>query len=426
VGLVAGLVFFVVRAGIALVPVLALRVQGKKWAALAAAVAGFCYLWLVGATVPTQRAFLMLALVLLAVALDRSALTMRLVAWAAFVVLLLHPESLTGASFQMSFAAATGLVATYETVRARTFGAASARGLPTRAALYVGGVALTSVVAILATGPFAVYHFNRLALYGLAANMVAVPLTAFWIMPVALVAFALMPLGVDGPALRVMGWGVEGMLATADTVAGWPGSVRLIPSPTLGGLALMVAGGLWLCLWQRRWRLWGLAAVAAGALTVPWTPLPDVMVSGDARLVAVRADDGRLWVNTQRRERFTRDVWLRRQGSARATTWPPWGAAADGQLTCDPLGCLFEKRGLTAALVLDGRALAEDCRTADVVIALVPIARTRCAGPRILIDRFDIWRHGGHAVYLARDGPRAASVRAHRGERPWVRKPERE
>ena len=422
VGLIAGLVFFAVRAAIALVPPVALRVQAKKWAALAAAIAGFCYLWLVGATVPTQRAFLMLALVLLAVALDRSALTMRLVAWAAFVVLLLHPESLTGASFQMSFAAAMGLVATYEVVRTRAFGRTSALGIPARIGLYAGGVALTSVIAILATGPFAVFHFNRLALYGLAANMVAVPLTAFWIMPAALIAFALMPLGLDGPVLTVMGWGVAGMLATAESVAGWPGAVAVLPSPSLTGLGLMAAGGLWLCLWRTRWRLWGLAAIAAGCITVPLTPRPDLLVTGDARLIGVRAQTGELWVSTQRRERFSRDVWLRRLGTQRVHTWPPWGVAEGAALSCDPLACLFRKNGLTAALVKDGRALAEDCRLADVVVAVLPVRRTRCARPTVLIDRFDLWRQGAHAVYLARDGPRVETVRARRGDRPWVRR----
>jgi competence protein ComEC len=426
VGLIAGLVFFAARASIALVPPLAVRVQAKKWAALAAAVAGFCYLWLVGATVPTQRAFLMLALVLLAVALDRSALTMRLVAWAAFVVLLLHPESLTGASFQMSFAAAMGLVATYEVVRTRSFGRTSALGIPARIGLYAGGVALTSVIAILATGPFAVFHFNRLALYGLAANLVAVPLTAFWIMPTALLAFALMPFGLDGPALALMGWGVAGMLATAETVAGWPGSVAVLPSPSLAGLALMVAGGLWLCLWRTRWRLWGCAAIAAGCLSVPLTPRPDLLVTGDARLIGVRAADGDLWVSTQRRERFSRDVWLRRLGTRRVHTWPPWGRADGAALSCDPLACLFRKHGVTAALVRDGRALAEDCRVADVLVATLPVRRLRCARPAVLIDRFDLWREGAHAIYLARDGPRVDTVRAHRGDRPWVRQRGRE
>ena len=422
VGLIAGLVFFAVRAAIALVPPVALRVQAKKGAALAAAIAGFCYLWLVGATVPTQRAFLMLALVLLAVTLDRSALTMRLVAWAAFVVLLLHPESLIGPSFQMSFAAAMGLVATYEVVRTRAFGRTSALGITARIGLYAGGVALTSVIAILATGPFAVFHFNRLALYGLAANMVAVPLTAFWIMPAALIAFALMPFGLDGPVLTVMGWGVAGMLATAESVAGWPGAVAVLPSPSLTGLGLMAAGGLWLCLWRTRWRLWGLAAIAAGCITVPLTPRPDLLVTGDARLIGVRAQTGELWVSTQRRERFSRDVWLRRLGTQRVHTWPPWGAAEEAALSCDPLACLFRKNGLTAALVKDGRALAEDCRLADVVVAVLPVRRTRCARPTVLIDRFDLWRRGAHAVYLARDGPRVETVRARRGDRPWVRR----
>jgi competence protein ComEC len=289
-------------------------------------------------------------------------------------------------------------------------------------------VALTSVVAILATAPFAVFHFNRLALYGLAANLVAVPLTAFWIMPAALLAFLLMPLGLHGPALTAMGWGVEAMLRTAETVAGWAGAVAVLATPPLAGLAAVTLGGLWLALWQRRWRLWGLLPVAAGVASLLLARPPDLLVAGDGRLMAVRAADGELWLSSARRARYTADVWLRRGGGTAAQRFPEAGAAPAAGLSCDPLGCIVRKWGHTVALVRDGRALAEDCRVADAVISLEPVARTRCPGPQVLVDRFDLWRAGAHALYLARDGPAggiwAESVRARRGERPWVRRPE--
>jgi competence protein ComEC len=159
---------------------------------------------------------------------------------------------------------------------------------------------------------------------------------------------------------------------------------------------------------------------------VPLTPRPDVLVTGDARLIGVRAANGDLWVSTQRRERFSRDVWLRRLGTQQVHTWPPWGTVESAALSCDPLACLFRKDDLTVALVRDGRALAEDCRAADVLVATLPVRRTRCARPSVLVDRFDLWRDGAHAVYLARDGPRVETVRARRGDRPWVRKRGRE
>jgi competence protein ComEC len=257
VGLVAGLLFFGLRAILALVPSLALRHPIKKWAAAAATLGAFAYLFLVGATVPTQRAFLMTALVLLAVVLDRTAASLRLVAWAAFAVLLVAPESLLSASFQMSFAAVTALVAGYELLRERRGRIFAERTIATRITLYVAAVALTSVIATAATAPFAVYHFNRIAWFGLAANLVAVPLTALWIMPWAIGAFLLLPFGLEALALKPMGWGIDGLLTVAAEVAGWPGAISVIPA--------MPAAGLVLTLWA------GFGSVCGGGPGV-WPP----------------------------------------------------------------------------------------------------------------------------------------------------------
>lgn len=163
IGLMAGFLFISVRGVLALVPPIALRYPIKKWAALASIVGAGGYVLLAGATVPSQRAFLMIGLVLMAVIMDRRGLSMRLVAWAALVILFLQPESLLGASFQMSFAAVVALVATYEYIReVRPFSNEPPTVLG-RVLLYFGGVALTTVVAGLATAPLALFHFNRLA-----------------------------------------------------------------------------------------------------------------------------------------------------------------------------------------------------------------------------------------------------------------------
>ncbi len=422
VGLVAGLVFFAVRGGLALIPPVALRWPIKKWAAAAAVLAAAGYLLLVGATVPTQRAFVMVGIVLLGVALDRRAVTMRLVAWAAMLVLVLHPESLTGASFQMSFAAATGLVACYEALRGRGLAPVSDRGLLLRAAAYFGGVALTSLVAVLATSPFAVYHFNRLALYGLAANMVAVPLVAFWVMPWALAAFLLLPLGLERLALVPMDWGLRLLLNVATGVADWPAAAVLLASPPQLGLVAIAAGGLWLCLWMRPWRLWGLAPIAGGAASLLLAPTPDVLIGRDAELLAVRDRAGNLVLSTDRRARFSANVWLRRDGQDRAATFPEAGAAASADLACDPWGCIYRRNGHVVALVRDGRALIEDCRAATVLVATLPVRRHDCPAPLVVIDRLDIWRDGGHALHLRADDVRVENVRAWRGARPWVRR----
>ena len=262
--LAAGLIYLLVRGGLALVPPLALRLPIKKIAAIAALVAAFFYLLLSGATIPTQRSFVMMSLALLAVLLDRLAISMRPVALAAAAILLLMPEALIGASFQLSFAAVIALVAAYEAIRDRPRGITAEPKWWRRPALYVGGVLLTTIVATLGTAPFSIYHFNQLTTYGALANLIAVPVTSFWVMPVGLLAMAAMPFGLEGLPLAIMGAGIELIVGVAKTIAGWPGAIVHIPALPQWGLGLMTIGGLWLTLWRRRWRLLGLPAIAVG------------------------------------------------------------------------------------------------------------------------------------------------------------------
>ena len=284
----------------------------------------------------------------------------------------------------------------------------------------VSGAAVSSVVAGLATAPFAVYHFNRIAWYGLAANVVAVPLTALWIMPWALVAFALMPFGAEALTLAPMGWGIEVMLAVARRVAAWPGAVSLVPVMPTGALVSIALGGLWLCLWRRPWRLLGVLPILAGALAGSLAVPPDVLVSGDAKLMAVRDDAGRLYLSSARLRRFDAGIWRRRLGLEDSEPWPRLGVAAAGRLNCDPLGCIYRARGQVVALAGDGRALADDCAVASVVISREPV-RGRCKGQGLVIDRFDLWRQGGHAIWLGEKEIRVETVRDRRGARSWVR-----
>jgi competence protein ComEC len=415
-GLVAGTLFFAVRVALALAPPLALRLPGKKIAAALALLGALAYLLLTGATVPTQRAFVMTALMLLAVMVDRNPFSMRLVAWAALVVLLSQPESLLGASFQMSFAAVVALIATYETGIARR---GRATGLDGRLALYVGGVALTTIVASLATAPLTIYHFGRLATYGVAANLIAVPLTAFWIMPVGLLGLLLLPLGLDGPCFVLMGHGIELMLALAATIANWPGAAVYLARPPTAALTVTLLGGLWLCLWRTGWRRLGLLGVALGGLLMLLERPPDLLIDGRGELVAVRLEDGRLALSPWQRDRWITDGWLRSAGQASAAPWPTNGAVLDEALRCDGLGCVVSRGGRRIALSRRPEALEADCARADLVISYPRIERcpnsAPLIGPRALRDA------GGLALWVSRSGIETLSVREVRGDRPWTR-----
>jgi len=430
IAIVMGLMFALVRGGLALWPGFALRFGTKPYAALAALAAGGFYMVLTGSQVPMQRSFAMAALVTLGLLVGRRALSPRVLAFAAVAVLLLNPAALIGPSFQMSFAAVLGLIAGWEAARPWLARGNAPRPIWQRAGLLVLGSVATSVIAGLATTPFGLHHFGRLQLYGVAANAVAVPLTSLLVMPAGMAAMLLMPFGLDAWPLAVMGWGIEGILAVARGVASWPGAA-LAMAPLPGwGLALMAFGFLWLCLWRTRWRLLGLLPIALGFAGWSVVGMPVALASSDGRLFAFQTD-GQVFV--ERRpgaSRFIGESWLRGFGDDAATPLPASGELAEGRIVCTPASCLLrDAAGAPAVLLLRpavpprGQRAAPDfrrgphpaCGTAPVILSPEPV-RGDCPGS-VVVDRFSVWRDGAHAVWL--DG-RVVSDRAFRGERPWV------
>lgn len=388
VGLVAGIIFVVVRLLLSAIEPVALRYPIKKWAAVAALVGSLCYLLLSGASIPTQRAFMMTSLVLAAIILDRTSLSMRLIALAAFILLLLRPESLMGPSFQMSFAATAALIAAYEVLRQPLTRLASGTSLKLRPLLYILGVAVTSIIAGGATAPFAIYHFNRFAEFGLLANLAAVPVTGLWVMPWGLLALLLMPFGLEQLALVPMGLGLAAMDWIAASVAGLPGSVVHAGAMPPLALALIALGGVWLCIWRKPWRLAGIALALPGLVLALTHRSPDILIDGDGRLIATRVENGELWLSSLRRAQFAGDIWLRRSGQEESSEWP-WreGDVAPPGMRCDSLGCVQDMDGQVIAFVQDARALPEDGAGADLVVSLVPV-RGPCDVPHTVIDRF--------------------------------------
>ena len=419
IGLVTGFLFMLVRAGLALIPSIALRHPIKKWAAIVALLGALAYLYLTGESVPTQRSFLMTALVLFAVIIDRTALSMRLIAWAATIVLILQPDAMLGPSFQLSFAAVAALIASYEATRNWWASRRENSGIAGRVIAYLGAVAATTLVAEISTAPYALYHFNQLAPYGLVANMLAVPLTALWIMPWVVVAYLLMPFGFEALALVPMAWGIDLLLWTAREIAQWPGAVNYLPGISFGGMIAVTAGGLWLVIWRGAWRYWGVLPIVGGFLTMLFPDPPQIIVAGDANLVAVAAADGSYVFSDSRSSTFEADIWMRRAGQEQRETWPADGPGVDGRLLCDTLGCLYRIDTQLAAIAWRAEALPEDCAVATVVISLEP-AGDLCRGSAYVIDRFDLWRDGGHAVWMDGEGIEVRSVGEERGDRPWV------
>lgn len=417
IALVAGIIMTAVRVLLALVPYVALRLPVKEMAAFAGMLAAVAYTGVVGAPVPTLRSVLMTGMVLAAVVVGRDPLSMRLVAFAGVAVMLMAPDSLLGASFQMSFAAVVALIAVYERISTPIARLRADLGWVGRGGLALAGIALTSVVATIATLPFGLYHFQTISLYGVLSNMIAIPVTSALVMPCSLAAYALMPLGWEGPALTAMGWGVWVVNRTAETVAALPGATLTAPAMPAWGLGLVAAGGLWAAVWQRPWRTAGLVVAAVGLASPFVVERPDVLVSAEGEVMAVRGADGRLSPSGRGGRRVV-DDWTARDGRhTPGAPWPRAGRGAGGRLTCDAVGCLYRKDGHTIALSRVDTGLEEDCRTADAVITTVPVRR--CAAP-VVIDHWLLHRRGAHTLTVRPDGIRVESVGMVRGRRPWT------
>ncbi|MGB0630393.1 MAG: ComEC/Rec2 family competence protein [Alphaproteobacteria bacterium] len=420
IGLVAGLIFFVVRLLLACIEPVALRYPIKKIAAGTAVAGAFAYLVISGATIPTQRAFLMVTIFMVAVMLDRTAISLRLVALAAAIILILSPEALLSASFQMSFAAVIALVAAYEFAAPKTARLREKGGvLSSRLAMFVAATILTTVVASLATAPFAVYHFNRVALFGLLANMLAVPMMAMWIMPTGLLSMLLMPLGLESWGLTAMGWGLDAVLAIAAAVADLPNAVALVRPMPVVALATLVLGGLWLCIWRGNVRLLALPVLAAAAVSSGFVPSSNVLIDRDARFFAVNLGDGRIYMSPGRAGGFEREMWRRRLAVGAALPLPD-GIADGGRLGCDDAGCIVRFGDRKIAVIVDPSATF-DCGAVDRVVLLTRVSPRVCRGSSVLVSKFHLWRDGAHAIRFTGGGPIVETVREERGDRPWSR-----
>ncbi|HVX92059.1 MAG TPA: ComEC/Rec2 family competence protein [Xanthobacteraceae bacterium] len=419
---VAGVVFFFVRAALALAGGLATRRPIKKWAAGAALVAAFVYLLLSGAEVATQRSFVMTAIVLLGLMVDRPALTLRTIALAALAVLLLAPEAVVHPSFQMSFAATLALIAAY--AHGLPFSPRAAdTSLGARIALWgvreVVTLVFASLVAGLATTPYAAYHFHRAAPYGVLANLLAMPIVSAWVMPAGLLALVALPFGFDGPLWQVMGDGIGWMTRVALWVANLPGAVGRVHAFGTGPLVLGTAGLVVICLLRTPLRWSGGALVALACALALGTPQPDVLVAPGGEAFAVRGADGRLSILKVRSDAFAAREWLAADADARLPNDPNLREA----FACDDAGCLARLAdGSLVSVALTPEALAEDCRRAALVLS-PRTAPPDC--PAHVIDR-SVWRAGG-AQALRRTGNGWEIVPARPGglDRPWAPAAER-
>jgi competence protein ComEC len=407
-GLLAGFVFGLLRLILVAIPAVGLRIPVKKIAAIGALITAAGYLALSGGNVATERAFVMAAVVLCAVLVDRRALSLRAVAMAALIVLSLRPEALLGPGFQMSFAATTALVAVFGMLRDERINLGPGWLKP------VLGVVISSAVAGAATAPVGAAHFNTLSQYGLIANLLSVPLMGILVIPAAVVAACLAPFGLESLPLQAMGLGLRWILGVAHWVAGMEGAQRHVVSPGPWILPILALGMLWMILWQGRARWVGVFPALMAFWLWSGAERPSVLIADTGGLVGVLTEQGRA-LSKPKGSGFVAKVWLENDGDSvlqdtAAQRWP----VSDAKIR------VFETASGEVVHLNGKRAAAafRDCKAGQLVISSVEL---KLNGPCEVYDPKRLRQTGSLALW---DG-QVVTARSVSGNRIWNTQPAR-
>ncbi len=428
VAIVCGFTFFVLRFLMALVPLMALHLPIKKIAAAAALAVGFFYSMLAGMPVPTERALFMTGLALLAVMLDRTALSLRTIALAAFFILLIQPESLVGASFQLSFAAMLAMIAFYDSAGRKWTVSSREDSFIRKLFLYFAGIFITTILVSFATLPPILHHFGRFQIFGVIANAIAIPLTSFVVMPAGMAAMVLMPLGLEGVFLKICGWGVEATLQVAAWVAHLPHATSAWPNVPTGWYMASWLGFLIVCLWRGRLRWIGVPVmIASVALGIATGARPVAMIVDDGKALGVKGGDQIAYFG-KAPSKFEKDNWMSVWGgvevnNGKAVKDPLW-QSGNVSVACDDWACrIAPANGMGLSVVRSATVMNEECNWAGMVVVLdkaVKDARQEnCAAQ--MVSAWDIENAGGMAFYhMPDDTWRAQGFTPREERRPWT------
>lgn len=420
---VVGFIFLAVSRTMALWPWLALRVPVPLFAASAAALGAVAYTLLAGAEVPTIRSCIAALLILAALALGRDALTLRLVAFGALVVLLFWPEAMAGPSFQLSFAAVATIVILHDLSWMKRLTERREESLVARVMRGVASLIITGLAIEMILAPIALYHFHKTGLYGALANVVAIPLTTFVIMPLEALALLLDSVGLGAPLWWLAGQGVALILAIAHKVSGLPGAVSMLPSMPDWAFGAIITGALICGLLRSRYRLLGLIPFAVGLTTMLAAPRPDLLVTGDGKHLALVDVDGNIALLRSGAGDYVRDMLLENAG----TNAEPKAIEGWPGVECSPDICIFDiERDDRRWRVLATRTryqvpsmeMAAACNRVDIVVSdrWLPWS---CRPRWIKADRNMLEQSGGLAFYLGQE--KLVSVNGANAHQPWVK-----
>lgn len=419
-----GAVYLLIARSLALFPYVALRISVGAVAAVGGAVAAIFYTWLSGSEVPTIRSCIAALCVLLAMALGRDPLSMRMLAVGATIILAMWPESVVGPSFQLSFAAVATIIALHDSAPMRDLRERAAqRSFWFRFGAGAFSLFLTSLLIEIILSIIALYHFHETGLYGALANMIGIPLTTFVIMPAIAAALVLDSVGLGAPVWWVAEIGLTFLLDIAEWAATAPGSALLMPAYSAWGYAGFAMGLCVLLLFKGRLRWVGFAPLAGGVLAMMLSPAPDVLIDSSGRHLAIRASTGQAYFLRSGQGEFVSEMMQEQMSQYGA--FLPIESSPDAR--CNDHVCLVTAKSGRANnplsimvtrtnRYLDYPALIAACSTADIVVSERALPKA-CAPKWMKLDRYTLRRSGGVSIFSKDQTMR--SVANEQSHLPW-------
>jgi competence protein ComEC len=419
---VVGFLFFLSGRLFSLFSVIALRVPVPLLAAACAAIGAVLYTMLAGAEVPTVRSCVAALLVLVALAMGREAITLRLVAFGAMLVLILWPETMAGPSFQLSFAAVTTIVVLHESRwmkrwmerRDETIFGRIGRGA---VSLIITGIAIEIVLA-----PIAIFHFHRTGVYSAAANILAIPLTTFLIMPMQALALLFDTADIGTPFWWAAGQAIRLIIAMAHYVSGLPGAVSMLPSMPLWAYISMIFGALLFGLISSPIRSIGTVPFLIGFVAMLQAPRPDMLVTDDGKHLAIVSPDGSVAFLRGRAGDYVRDMVLENAGTnAEPVSMDRWPGAKCSEDSCvielNRAGRMWRVLATRTPYQIPSMEMAAACKRVDIVVSdrWLPAS---CRPKWIKADRGSLEQSGGLALFLS--DAKLVSVNDANSHMPWV------
>ncbi|WP_264374476.1 ComEC/Rec2 family competence protein [Wolbachia endosymbiont (group B) of Carcina quercana] len=401
---VAGLFFIVFRNLFAISETLTLKYNTKKISAFFTILPTTFYLLITGMQISAQRAYIMVILVLVAIIIERKYRGLIAIAFAASVILIVEPEAILKPGFQMSFSAVLALVASYQINANKLF--------KIKIIKYFVSIMISSIIASLATVPYTIYNFNYFSISSIITNLIAIPIVTLIIIPLGIIYVLLIPLGTQWIITPLMERPIDSVLYITNAIASLQYLVVPIRTFPASLIIIITLGLLWLCLWERNWRFFGIFFIVLGIFSSAMYTTPDILVSADN--LAVKEDDNLLYSLTRKNRNFVVKTWAKQNGQNQIVNHTKF-SNSNKRLKCNDYGCIYNKGNNKSVLLAHKREdILENCNNVDLVIQLskfnYPVCNTK------IIKYADLEAYGTHSVWLTDSGIKVSKVRSNR---PW-------